>query len=168
MSPVWAAVAMLVQNVLAVFLVQAEARNRALLAGLLDCLMWPAGMVTTTITVTALQGHHAGLKGELIAQACALGSKDARIVVTAIAPFDQMDVQLNLFNLAMFNQAILGTVFGSQSPRVQVPNLLNLFEAGELKIDEIITQEYSLDQVQQGYEDQAAGTIVRGVVKFDS
>ena len=32
------------------------------------------------------------LKGELIASACALGSKDARIVVTAIAPFDQMDV----------------------------------------------------------------------------
>jgi S-(hydroxymethyl)glutathione dehydrogenase/alcohol dehydrogenase len=108
------------------------------------------------------------LKGELIAQACGLGSKDARIVVTAIAPFDQMDVQLNLFNFAIFNQALLGTVFGSQSPRVQVPNLLNLFEAGELKIDEIITQEYSLDQVQQGYEDQAAGTIVRGVVKFDS
>jgi hypothetical protein len=67
MSPVWAAVAMLAQNVLAVFLVQAEARNRALLAGLLDCLMWPAGMITTTITVTALQGHHAGLKGEVIA-----------------------------------------------------------------------------------------------------
>jgi NDMA-dependent alcohol dehydrogenase len=107
------------------------------------------------------------LKGGLIASACALGSKDARIVVTAIAPFDQTDVQLNLFNLAMFNQALLGTIFGSNSPRVQVPNLLNLFEAGQLKIDEIITQEYSLDQVQQGYDDQAAGTIIRGVVKFD-
>jgi S-(hydroxymethyl)glutathione dehydrogenase/alcohol dehydrogenase len=108
------------------------------------------------------------LKGELIAGACALGSKDARVVVTAIAPFHQMDVQLNLFNLAMFNQSLLGTVFGSASPRVQVPNLLNLFEAGQLKIDEIITQEYSLDQVQQGYDDQAAGTIIRGVVKFDA
>src|SRR5271168_2092466 len=108
------------------------------------------------------------LKGELIAQACGLGSKDARIVVTAIAPFDQMDVQLNLFNLAMFNQAILGTVFGSQSPRVQVPNRLNLYESSALKIDELITQEYTLDQVQQGYDDQAAGTIIRGVVKFDT
>jgi len=58
---------MLVQNVLAVFLVQAEARNRALLAGLADCLMWPTGIVATTITVTALQGHHAGLKSEVIA-----------------------------------------------------------------------------------------------------
>jgi S-(hydroxymethyl)glutathione dehydrogenase / alcohol dehydrogenase len=104
----------------------------------------------------------------MIAAACACGSKDARIVATAIAPFHQMDVQLNLFNLAMYNQSLLGTVFGSQSPRVQVPNLLNLFEAGQLKIDELITQEYTLDQVQQGYDDQAAGTIIRGVVAFDT
>jgi S-(hydroxymethyl)glutathione dehydrogenase/alcohol dehydrogenase len=108
------------------------------------------------------------LGGDMIAAACGLGSKDARIVVTAISPFSHTDVQLNLFNFAMFNQALLGTVFGSASPRVQVPNLLNLFEAGQLKIDEIITQEYSLDQVQQGYDDQAAGTIIRGVVAFDS
>jgi NDMA-dependent alcohol dehydrogenase len=107
------------------------------------------------------------LHGDMIAAACGLGSKDARVVVTAISPFHAMDVKLNLFNFAMFNQALLGTVFGSQSPRVQVPNLLNLFEAGQLKIDEIITQEYTLDQVQQGYDDQAAGTIIRGVVKFD-
>src|SRR6202453_5071441 len=53
------------------------------------------------------------LHGDLIAAACQLGSKDARIVVTAIAPWQQMDVQLNLFSLAMFNQAVLGTGFGS-------------------------------------------------------
>jgi NDMA-dependent alcohol dehydrogenase len=108
------------------------------------------------------------LKGDLIASACGLGSKDARIVVTSIAPWSQMDVQLNLFNFAMYNQTLMGTVFGSQSPRVQVPNLLNLFEAGHLKIDEIITREYTIDEVQKGYEDQGAGTIVRGVVKFDA
>ena len=58
-------------------------------------------------------------------------------------------------------------MFGSASPRVQVPNLLHLYETGQLKIDEIITQEYALDQVQQGYDDQAAGTIIRGVVRFE-
>ena len=108
------------------------------------------------------------LQGDMIAAACGLGSKDARVVVTAISPFHAMDVKLNLFNFAMFNQALLGTVVGSQSPRVQVPNLLNLFEAGQLKIDEIITQEYTLDHVQQGYDDQAAGTIIRGGVAFDA
>lgn len=63
----WAALSMVVQDLLAVCLVQAEARNRAVLAGVLDALCWPAGIVCTTITVTALQGHHLGVKADVIA-----------------------------------------------------------------------------------------------------
>ncbi len=69
---------------------------------------------------------------------------------TAIAPISQMDVQLNIFNLAMYNQTIMGTVFGSASPRVQVPRLLQLYQTGQLEIDELITREYTLDEVQTG------------------
>ena len=63
----WAALSMVFQDLLATFLVQAEARNRAVLAGILDGLCWPAGIVCTTITVTAMQGHHLGLKAGVIA-----------------------------------------------------------------------------------------------------
>ena len=107
------------------------------------------------------------LTGDLIAPAMALASKDGRVVATAIAPFNQNQVDLNLFNFSMFNQALLGTVFGSVSPRVQIPNLLRLYEAGMLEIDDLITREYSLDQVQDGYDDLAAGTNIRGIVAFD-
>jgi NDMA-dependent alcohol dehydrogenase len=107
------------------------------------------------------------LTGEILGQAQNIGSKDARIVATAIAPFHQQDVKLNLFTFAMTNQALLGTVFGSQSPRVQVPNLLRLYEQGLFHIDEMITHEYTLDEVQQGYDDLAAGVNIRGVVTFD-
>ena len=106
------------------------------------------------------------LTGDLIAPAMQLGSKDARVVATAIAPFDQVDVKLNLFNLAMFNQALLGTVFGSASPRVQIPNLLRLHRDGLLDVDGLVSHEYALDEVQQGYDDLAAGKNIRGVVKF--
>ncbi len=106
------------------------------------------------------------LTGDVIAPACALGSKDARIVCTAVAPITQMDVQLNLFNLAMYNQTLMGTVFGSVSPRVQVPKLLALYQSGQLDIDELITKEYTLDEVQQGYDDLHAGINVRGVVRL--
>jgi NDMA-dependent alcohol dehydrogenase len=106
------------------------------------------------------------LTGELIAPAMQLGSKDARVVATAIAPFDQIDVKLNLFNFAMFNQALLGTVFGSASPRVQIPNLLRLHRDGLLDVDGLVSHEYTLDEVQQGYDDLAAGKNIRGVVKF--
>ena len=107
------------------------------------------------------------LTGDMVGPAMQLASKDGRVVATAIAPFSQDQVTLNLFNLAMFNQALLGTVFGSCSPRVQIPNLLRLYQAGLLEVDGLITQEYTLDEVQNGYDDLAAGSNVRGVVKFD-
>ncbi len=108
------------------------------------------------------------LTGDLLGPAVQLSSKDGRVVATAIAPFNQEQVSLNLFNLAMFNQAVLGTVFGSCSPRVQIPNLLRLYDAGLLEIDKLITNEYTLDEVQNGYDDLAAGKNIRGVVKFDT
>ena len=52
-----AALAMVLQDVLAVGLVQAEARNRAVLAGILDTIGWLATITTLSISVTTLQGH---------------------------------------------------------------------------------------------------------------
>ena len=66
----------------------------------------------------------------------------------------------------MYNQEIRGTVFGSESPRVQIPRLLRLHHEGRLVVDELITREYTLDEVQKGYDDLIAGDNVRGVVRF--
>lgn len=52
-----AALAMVIQDLVGVLLVQAEARNRAWQAAACDSLMWLAGISTTSISVTALQGH---------------------------------------------------------------------------------------------------------------
>ncbi len=52
-----AALAMLLQDILAVGLVQAEARNRAALSGILDTVGWLATITTLSISVTTLQGH---------------------------------------------------------------------------------------------------------------
>lgn len=57
-----AALAMVAQDVLATILVQAEARNRKVLAGCMDSLQWGFGIATTAISVTALQGHDTGEK----------------------------------------------------------------------------------------------------------
>jgi S-(hydroxymethyl)glutathione dehydrogenase/alcohol dehydrogenase len=106
------------------------------------------------------------LTGDLIEQARSICAKGGRVVTTAIAPYNQNETTLNLFSFAMFNQALLGTVFGSSNPRFQIPKLLRLFESGQLDIDTVITKEYTLDEVQQGYDDLADGKNVRGVVKF--
>lgn len=52
-----AAGAMIIQDLVGTFLVQAEARNKAWLAALMDSLGWLFGIMTTSIAVTSLQGH---------------------------------------------------------------------------------------------------------------
>jgi S-(hydroxymethyl)glutathione dehydrogenase/alcohol dehydrogenase len=37
---------------------------------------------------------------------------------------------------------------------------------GKLHIDDLVTQEYTIDDVQQGYDDLESGKNVRGVVRF--
>jgi len=107
------------------------------------------------------------LHGDLILPACRAASKGGRIVTVALAPHDQTEVTMDLFGFAMYNQTLLGTVFGSQSPRIQIPRILDLYNKGIFHVDELVTNEYPLDGVQQGYEDLAAGKNVRGVVRFD-
>lgn len=67
---------------------------------------------------------------------------------------------------SMMNQELRGTVFGSEAPRIQIPLLLRLQNEGKFMIDELVTREYNLDQVQQGYDDLEVGENIRGVVRL--
>ncbi len=104
--------------------------------------------------------------GDLVEQARSITAKGGVVVVTAIAPYNQTSVDLNLFMFAMYNQELRGTVFGSANPRYQIPRLLRLHHEGRVRVDELITREYTLDEVQRGYDDLASGANVRGVVRF--
>ncbi|MBN9635291.1 MAG: alcohol dehydrogenase, partial [Actinobacteria bacterium] len=46
------------------------------------------------------------------------------------------------------------------------PQLVELYAAGQLKLDELITREYSLDQINDGYDDMRSGTNIRGLIRF--
>ena len=104
--------------------------------------------------------------GDLMAGAMNLCGKGGTIVVTGVAPMTQETASVNLFNLAMWNKEIKGTIFGSGNPRYDIPNLLRMYQDGTLKLDELITQTYSLDQINQGYQDMRDNKNIRGVVVF--
>jgi len=106
------------------------------------------------------------LTGELIEEARAITAKGGVIVATAIAPFAQTQVSINLAMFTLLNQELRGTIFGSVAPRVQIPRLLRLHHEGKFLVDELVTREYSIDEVNQGYLDLASGQNVRGVVRF--
>jgi S-(hydroxymethyl)glutathione dehydrogenase/alcohol dehydrogenase len=45
--------------------------------------------------------------------------------------------------------------------------VLSLYEHGLIKLEELITRRYRLDQVNEGYADMLAGGNIRGVLVFD-
>ncbi|QHE70831.1 MULTISPECIES: hypothetical protein [Rhodococcus] len=53
-----------------------------------------------------------------------------------------------------------------KSPREAMPMLLDLYRAGKLLLDDLVTATYSLDQINQGFEDMRNGRNIRGVIHF--
>ncbi len=104
--------------------------------------------------------------GELMAGANALCGKGGTIVVTAVAPIMQDTASINLFQLAMYNKEIKGTIFGSLNPRADIPKLLSMYREGQLKLDELITREYPLDDINVGYQHMRDGVNIRGLIKY--
>ena len=108
------------------------------------------------------------LYGDLMKLGTGLAGKGGTIVVTAIAPMSQTESAVNLFELAMWQKEIKGTIFGSLNPRADIPNLLSMYQAGTLKLDELITNTYSLDDINVGYQAMRNGENIRGVIVHGS
>lgn len=70
-------------------------------------------------------------------------------------------------DMMLMNKTLCGTVFGSCNPRTDIPLLATLYEAGHLQLDEMVTKRYRLDEVNQAYQDLAAGELIRGVIDFN-
>jgi NDMA-dependent alcohol dehydrogenase len=107
------------------------------------------------------------LHGDMIQPAMELTKKGGTVVATAVAPMNQTDVKLDLARLTLSQKQLRGTIFGSASPAARIPELLMLYRQGRLKLDELITRRYSLDEINQGYQDMNDGINIRGVIAFD-
>src|SRR4029077_6621247 len=60
------------------------------------------------------------------------------------------------------NKAILGCRYGTARPRKDFPMLAELYLSGRLKIDELITQHYRLDDFSLALADLQRGELARG------
>lgn len=69
--------------------------------------------------------------------------------------------------LVLQNKRLLGSFAGSIQPRVDLPKLVELYRAGRLQLDELITKRYPLDALAQAFDDMEAGAIARGIIAFD-
>jgi S-(hydroxymethyl)glutathione dehydrogenase/alcohol dehydrogenase len=105
--------------------------------------------------------------GEVIGSAMALASKRGRVVVTNIHPALEYSASMSLLDLTLMEKQLVGSLFGSGNPRADIPKLIGLYREGQLDLDGLVTNEYPLEGVNEGYDAMRAGTNIRGVLKYD-
>jgi NDMA-dependent alcohol dehydrogenase len=105
--------------------------------------------------------------GAVLAEALALTAKRGRVVVTNIHPALEMSANVSLLDLTLMEKQVIGSLFGSGNPRADIPKLLGLYRAGQLDLDGLVTKTYTLDGVNDGYDDMRSGKNIRGVMIYD-
>jgi len=104
--------------------------------------------------------------GQLLAQGLACIGKRGTVVVTNIHPAMEMSAAVSLLDLTLNEKRIQGSLFGSGNPRADIPKLLELYAAGQLPLDDLITRTYPLEGVNDGYDDMRSGANIRGVLTY--
>jgi S-(hydroxymethyl)glutathione dehydrogenase/alcohol dehydrogenase len=76
------------------------------------------------------------------------------------------DVPIPAGPLIAQNKRLLGSFFGSSKPQLDLPKFVELYRAGRLPVDALVTKRYRLDELAQAFADMEAGHVARGVIVF--
>lgn len=70
-------------------------------------------------------------------------------------------------NLVAEERTIKGSYLGSCVPRRDIPEYIELFEAGVLPVDKLMSEKITLDQVNEGFDRLHSGETVRQLICFE-
>ena len=92
-------------------------------------------------------------------------SKRGMAVVVGVTPMT-MEVSVPIMPLVFEERVLTGSVYGSSRPRTDIPMLINLYRAGKLKLDELLTGRYPFSRINEAYEALERGEGLRSIVTF--
>ena len=107
------------------------------------------------------------LEGSMIEDALNIIRKGGAVVVTALAAMADVSATLPLMMFTLFQKRLLGSLYGEANPRNDIPRLLSLYRDGQLMLDETVTSEYKLNDINEAYDDMRSGRNIRGVIIHD-
>jgi S-(hydroxymethyl)glutathione dehydrogenase/alcohol dehydrogenase len=67
----------------------------------------------------------------------------------------------------MWEKKVIGSMYGSARPHIDFGRLISLYQAGQLKLDELITRSFNIDDVNTAFKVLGEGKVARSVLTFD-
>lgn len=93
-------------------------------------------------------------------------TKNGSVVVVGMPP-SGVFAKYDPGTLAAWNQRIVGSKMGDAVIARDIPRLVRAYRKGELKLDELVSNTYRLEQINEAIAEVRSGTVKRNVIVFD-
>jgi S-(hydroxymethyl)glutathione dehydrogenase/alcohol dehydrogenase len=103
---------------------------------------------------------------QLMAEAHAAGRRGGTTTIVGVGKLTE-NVPFNALMLSMEGKTVKGSFYGDTNFHHDFPMLLDMYAAGKLNLDDMVTATYTIDEAPQAFEDMEAGKNARGVIVYD-
>ncbi len=92
-------------------------------------------------------------------------AKRGTAIIVGVAPLSA-EISVPIMSLVFEERVLTGSIYGSARPRHDIPMLFDLYRAGKLKLDQLLTRTYPFAQINEAYAALERGEVARSVVMF--
>jgi len=102
-----------------------------------------------------------------IEQAFTMTRRGGQTILVGVPKMDAMVTVPAALGMIFSEKQIRGCLYGSSNVHRDVPLLVDLYTQGKLMLDELVSREISLDQVNEAMDEMGSGEIARSVVVYN-
>ena len=102
---------------------------------------------------------------DALGEALVLTRRAGTVIAVGVPPMDA-ELSLNPLAFIMDEKTIRGTLYGSCDFAVDVPRVIDLYLAGRLKLDELISHEFRLEELGDALEQLGSGDVARSIIRL--
>ncbi len=100
-----------------------------------------------------------------IQQAYNMARRGGEVVIVGVPAMD-VDIPVNAFGLIFSEKTVKGSWYGSCDVKRDIPLLVELYKSGRLLLDELVSREIKLDEVNDAFDAMGSGEVARSVIKY--
>ena len=89
------------------------------------------------------------------------------VVMVGIAP-QGSELSLPANRVVREERRLVGSFYGSARPHIDMPKILELYMVGKLKLDELATHRFSLEQINEAVHSLESGEAIRPVIVYEN
>jgi S-(hydroxymethyl)glutathione dehydrogenase / alcohol dehydrogenase len=101
----------------------------------------------------------------VIVQAFLSLRRGGKAVVVGAPPFGS-EVTLPAFPFSMEEKSLIGSFYGSAQFHFDMPRIIDLYMAGRVKLDQLVTKKFPLADINRAMEAMESGSVARGVIQY--